>query len=83
MTITTLALPKITCNDQTFYIGGEPHQLVQDQKRYKVCKIIKNPQPGYDGLLRVEIHAGTLVDCFDFLSKHVFLYGEYAYNGRR
>lgn len=69
------SLPKkITCNDQTFYIDGKPHQLIQHNNGlYSVCKIEENTMPYGKGLVRVKTITGTLRECTEWIDDEIRL----------
>lgn len=70
----------VTINDQTFYIGGQPHQLINAKVplTYSVCLIEDNPWVGETRLLRIRLHTGNLQSCIDFISKQLELKGDGA-----
>jgi len=62
----------ITCNDQTFYIGGKHYQLVRSIKyawKYSVCKIEHIERFG--GNVRVNCHSGDLKSCLEYIQDEI------------
>ena len=53
-----IELPGITINDQTFFIGGTPHQMVKHPGlvRYSIVRLEHLPKFNKTGLTRVRVH---------------------------